>query len=59
MVVAPCGPQALLEVTERPHTEMELAAGSEEEIVVVVGSVAEECKILLPNKFFHKKTSHY
>ena len=52
MAVVPCGPQVPREVTERLRTVMEPAAGSEEETVAAVDSVAEECKYLLPDKTF-------
>ena len=50
--MVPCGPQVPREVTERLRTVMEPAAGSEEETVAAVDSVAEECKYLLPDKTF-------
>jgi len=53
--VVPCGPQVPLEVTERLHTEAEPVVDSEAETVAVVDSVAEECKFLLPDKFFPQK----
>ncbi len=53
--MVPCGPQVPLEVTERLHTEAEPVVDSEAETVAVVDSVAEECKFLLPDKFFPQK----